>query len=131
MARRAGCRLRSARSAGRAPTRPDSGARRGAAAAAPSRSRRQYMWRLAQPPGASPAGWRPIRGREPAARPQKPMTRRLTLLLTLAASLVAGTAQAQFSRRDPATGETYRIEVAYGWWRPEPTINVASEGLGI
>jgi hypothetical protein len=59
------------------------------------------------------------------------MTRRLTLLLTLAASLVAGTAHAQFSRRDPATGETYRVEVAYGWWRPEPTINIASEGLGI
>ena len=60
------------------------------------------------------------------------MTRRFTLLLTLAATfLVAGTAHAQFSRRDPATGEVYRVEVAYGWWRPEPTISVASEGLGI
>jgi hypothetical protein len=59
------------------------------------------------------------------------MTRRLTLLLTLAASLVASTAHAQFSRRDPATGEVYRIEAAYGWWRPEPTIGIASEGLGI
>ena len=59
------------------------------------------------------------------------MNRRLTLLLTLAASLVASTAHAQFSRRDPATGETYKVEFAYGWWRPEPTIAVASEGLGI
>jgi len=59
------------------------------------------------------------------------MTRRLTLLLTLAASLVAGTADAQFSRRDPATGEVYHVEIAYGWWRPEPTVQIASEGLGI
>jgi len=60
------------------------------------------------------------------------MTRRLTLLLTLAATfVVAGTAHAQFSRRDPATGEVYKIEAAYGWWRPEPTIGIASEGLGI
>ena len=60
-----------------------------------------------------------------------PMTRRLTLLLTLAASMVAGTAHAQFNRSDPATGETYAVEIAYGWWRPAPTIQVASEGLGI
>ena len=59
------------------------------------------------------------------------MTRRLTLLLILAASLVASTADAQFSRRDPATGEVYKVEFAYGWWRPEPTISIASEGLGI
>jgi hypothetical protein len=59
------------------------------------------------------------------------MNRRFILLLTLAASTVAGTAHAQFNRRDPATGETYRVEFAYGWWRPEPTIGIASEGLGI
>ena len=59
------------------------------------------------------------------------MTRRLTLLLTLAASMVAGTAHAQFSRSDPATGEKYNVEIAYGWWRPNPTIDIASEGLGI
>ena len=59
------------------------------------------------------------------------MTRRLTLLLTLAASMVAGTADAQFNRRDPATGEVYHVEIAYGWWRPEPTVQIASEGLGI
>ena len=59
------------------------------------------------------------------------MTRRLTLLLTLAASMVAGTADAQFNRSDPATGEVYRVEIAYGWWQPEPTVQIASEGLGI
>ena len=59
------------------------------------------------------------------------MTRRLTLLLTLAASMVAGTAHAQFNRSDPATGEIYNVEIAYGWWRPAPTIQIASEGLGI
>ena len=59
------------------------------------------------------------------------MTRRLTLLLTLAASMVAGTAHAQFNRSDPATGEVYAVELAYGWWRPAPTIQIASEGLGI
>jgi hypothetical protein len=59
------------------------------------------------------------------------MTRRFTLLLTLAASLVAGTAHAQFSRSDPATGEVYKVEFAYGWWRPEPSISIASAGLGI
>ena len=59
------------------------------------------------------------------------MTRRLTFLLTLAASLVAGTAHAQFNRSDPATGETYAVELAYGWWRPSPTIQIASEGLDI
>src|SRR5262245_30092026 len=58
-----------------------------------------------------------------------PMTR-LTLL-TLAACLVAGTADAQFNRADPATGETYHVEIGYGWWNPEPTIEAASEGLGI
>jgi len=60
-----------------------------------------------------------------------PMTRRLTLLLTLAASMVAGTAHAQFNRSDPATGEKYGVEIAYGWWKPAPTIQIASEGLGI
>jgi hypothetical protein len=59
------------------------------------------------------------------------MTRRLTLLLTLAASMVAGTAHAQFNRSDPATGEKYAVEIAYGWWKPTPTIQIASEGLGI
>ena len=58
------------------------------------------------------------------------MTRRLTFL-TLACCLVAATADAQFSRRDPATGERYNIELAYGWWRPDPQIQASSESLGI
>ena len=45
--------------------------------------------------------------------------------------MLASTASAQFSRRDPATGEVYKVEFAYGWWRPVPTIDIASEGLGI
>jgi len=59
------------------------------------------------------------------------MTRRLLPLLTFAICLTATAADAQFSRRDPATGETYHVEIAYGWWDPNPTIGVASEGLGI
>ena len=59
------------------------------------------------------------------------MNRRLLPLLTFAICLTATAADAQFSRRDPATGETYHVEIAYGWWNPQPTIGVASEGLGI
>jgi len=56
----------------------------------------------------------------------------LILALVLAGSLAApAAADAQFSRRDPATGEVYAIEVAYGWWNPDPTITVSSESLGI
>ena len=40
-------------------------------------------------------------------------------------------AEAQFSRGDPATGELYTLEVAYGWWNPEPLITISSEGLGL
>jgi hypothetical protein len=58
------------------------------------------------------------------------MTRRL-IFLTLTCCLVAATADAQFSRRDPATGERYKVELAYGWWRPDPTIQASSESLGI
>jgi hypothetical protein len=36
-------------------------------------------------------------------------------------------AEAQFSRRDPATGEVYAVEIAYGWWKPTPTISFSSE----
>lgn len=52
-------------------------------------------------------------------------------LLTLAACLVAATADAQFSRADPATGEAYHVEFSYGWWGPDPTISVASDALDI
>lgn len=56
---------------------------------------------------------------------------RFTILLTLAGLLTATGAEAQFSRRDPATGERYHVEIAYGWWNPEPEISVSSESLGI
>jgi hypothetical protein len=56
---------------------------------------------------------------------------RPALLLTLAGCLLATSAEAQFSRRDPATGEKYNVEVAYGWWNPNPEITVSSESLGI
>jgi hypothetical protein len=58
------------------------------------------------------------------------MIRRLTFL-TLACCLVASAAHAQFNRRDPATGEVYKVELAYGWWRPDPIIQASSESLGI
>ena len=60
------------------------------------------------------------------------MIRRLPLLLTLAACVVAASpADAQFNRSDPATGEVYHVELGYGWWRPNPTITASSEALGI
>ena len=40
-------------------------------------------------------------------------------------------AEAQLRRNDPATGEKYNVEVAYGWWNPSPDIEVSSESLGI
>jgi hypothetical protein len=40
-------------------------------------------------------------------------------------------AEAQLRRNDPATGEKYNVEVAYGWWNPSPNIEVSSESLGI
>ena len=57
-----------------------------------------------------------------------------TPLLVLATAAVLGsstTAEAQLRRSDPATGENYNVEVAYGWWRPSPDIEVSSESLGI
>jgi hypothetical protein len=57
-----------------------------------------------------------------------------TPLLALVAAAVLGssvTAEAQLRRNDPATGERYNIEVAYGWWNPTPDIQVSSESLGL
>jgi hypothetical protein len=57
-----------------------------------------------------------------------------TLLLVLATAGLLGSsaaAEAQLRRSDPATGEKYNVEVAYGWWRPSPDIQVSSEQLGI
>jgi hypothetical protein len=57
----------------------------------------------------------------------------LPLILLAATALLVppSTAEAQLSRADPATGERYTVEFAYGWWRPEPDITVSSESLGI
>jgi hypothetical protein len=54
------------------------------------------------------------------------------LLLVIAASLLwsSSTAEAQLRRQDPATGERYKVEVAYGWWEPTPEISVSSAALG-
>jgi hypothetical protein len=57
-----------------------------------------------------------------------------TPLLAFVTAAILGssmTAEAQLRRNDPATGEKYNIEVAYGWWRPTPDIQVSSESLGI
>ena len=55
------------------------------------------------------------------------------VLVLVAAGLLCSSAvaEAQFKRSDPATGEKYNVEVAYGWWRPAPDIQVSSESLGI
>ncbi len=52
--------------------------------------------------------------------------------LTVALVLVAAPAWAQFRPRplnDPATGETYHIEGAAGWWFPTADMGIASESL--
>jgi hypothetical protein len=57
-----------------------------------------------------------------------------TVLLACVTTALIGvsvTAEAQLRRTDPATGEKYNVEVAYGWWNPSPDIEVSSESLGI
>jgi hypothetical protein len=54
--------------------------------------------------------------------------------LTAALALVASPARAQYRPRplnDPATGETYHIEGAAGWWLPKADMSIASESLGL
>jgi hypothetical protein len=56
-----------------------------------------------------------------------------TSLLALVAAVLLGgsaSAEAQLRRNDPATGERYNVEVAYGWWSPKPDIEVSSEEFG-
>lgn len=58
----------------------------------------------------------------------------LTVLMTAFIVGASSPARAQFQPRplnDPATGETYRIEGAAGFWFPSAQIVVASESLGI
>jgi hypothetical protein len=48
--------------------------------------------------------------------------------------VTAGTAAAQYStvsKTDPATGEKYNVEIAYGIWNPTPQIVFSSEQFGI
>ena len=59
---------------------------------------------------------------------------RVTVLLTIAVLLRALPAAAQYGTRglsDPATGETYHVEVSGVLWNPDPTLLITSESLGI
>lgn len=59
---------------------------------------------------------------------------RTTSLLCLAVLLTAVPAAAQYGAAglaDPATGESYRVEIGGYLWNPTPTIAISSEALGI
>jgi hypothetical protein len=59
---------------------------------------------------------------------------RLFLLFTAATLLAAAPVRAQYTPRvlnDPATGETYHIELSAGLWKPTTTMSITSESLGI
>lgn len=64
------------------------------------------------------------------------MTRTIFVWVACSCALVgsAATAQAQYGTRplsNPATGEDYHVEFAYGLWWPDREMTVASESLGI
>ncbi len=45
---------------------------------------------------------------------------------------LGGRAEAQFRPpAEPAVGEQYHVEVAYGWWNADPSLIINSESLGI
>lgn len=55
-------------------------------------------------------------------------------ILGVALLFTADPASAQYSGRllaDPATGETYRVEIGGYLWNPQPTVLITSEALGI
>src|SRR5262245_30214810 len=56
-----------------------------------------------------------------------------TAVFCLAVVLAAAPASAQYGvpLSDPATGETYHVEVGGYLWSPTPTIAITSESLGI
>jgi hypothetical protein len=58
------------------------------------------------------------------------LIRVLVVTMTMCA-LGAVRADAQFSSEDPATGERYVVELAYGLWSPDPGVVFSSESLGI
>jgi hypothetical protein len=62
------------------------------------------------------------------------MRRLVVLSLTLIGFLMPSVASAQYGARrlsNPATGETYHVELAGSFWNPDPNMIVASESLGI
>jgi hypothetical protein len=64
------------------------------------------------------------------------MRRTIFVWMACVAAFVAGTAraEAQYGTRplgNPAVGEDYHVEAAWGLWSPSPEIEVASESLGI
>lgn len=64
-------------------------------------------------------------------------TRRVSICSITLLACFAATAQAQYQARpfaggsDPATGERYHIEAAFGLWNPTPEIVFSSEQFGI
>ncbi|MGH9310534.1 MAG: hypothetical protein ACRD1U_14240 [Vicinamibacterales bacterium] len=59
---------------------------------------------------------------------------RVTPVLCLAALLAAAPASAQYGAggfSDPATGESYHVEIGGYLWNPTPTVLITSESLGI
>jgi hypothetical protein len=71
---------------------------------------------------------------ETRARMPNRSTVRLYGALAAALTLTASPALAQFSPRpvsNPATGETYHIEGAAGFWYPSADMSIASQSLGI
>src|SRR5688572_14200987 len=51
-------------------------------------------------------------------------------------AMTAGTASAQYGPRPPGaasgvTGADYHVELSYALWRPNPTLEISSESLGI
>jgi hypothetical protein len=63
--------------------------------------------------------------------------RTIVVCVVSAIAVVIGTAvpaDAQYGRRtsgNPAVGETYHVEGALTFWRPDPALEIASESLGI
>ena len=64
-----------------------------------------------------------------------PLRSHLTAVVVLLLLIAASPAAAQYARRgglsDPATGETYRVEIGGFLWNPTPTLLVRSESLEI
>ena len=57
-----------------------------------------------------------------------------TAVFVLAAGLASSPASAQYqvpALSDPATGETYHVEVSGNLWGPTPNVLISSESLGI